>query len=169
MPNFEGSDITTLPGVYDVVTTLSKGVSVPGGTRLAALLGEGSRVETLVSSANGSGNDGLNITGTSINGRVGRYFRTSHAPLISNRSTLYKNGIPLVGTEDDVDTTTFSSKFDYRIEISNGMIELQTAALVDLGGSFYSANALNVGTGTIGTLTLVDVNAPTETWTVRCT
>lgn len=168
-PSFEGSDVSTLPGVYDVVTTLSKGVSVPGGTRIAALMGEGSRVETLVSSAAGSGNDGLDITGTTSNGRVGRYFRTSNAPLITNRTTLFKNGIPLVGTEDDVDATIFSSKFDYRIEIATGLIELQTAALVDLGGSYFSANALNVGSGNLSNITLEDVNAPTETWTVRCT
>ncbi len=168
-PSFEGSDITTLPGVYNVVTTLSNGVSVPGGTRLAALMGEGSRIETLVSSANGNGADGLDITGTTTNGRVGRYFRTSNAPLITNRTTLYKNGIPLTGTEDDVDTTTFSSIYDYRIDIETGLLELQVASLVDQGGSFYLANALNVGNGTVVGLTLEDVNAPTETWTVRCT
>lgn len=168
MPNFPGSD-NALPGVFTQVTTLSRGVSVPGGVRLAALMGEGSRVETLVASANGGGRDGLNSTGTSVNGQDGRHFRLSNAPVISNRTTLYKNGVPLTGLEDDVDDTSFDSRYDYRIDIETGLIELQQAALVDQGGSYYSASNLNVGDGTITNLTLQDENAPTETWTIRCT
>jgi hypothetical protein len=168
MPSFPGSS-NALPGVYTQVTTLSRGVSVPGGIRLAALMGEGSRVEVLISSANGNGNDGLNSTGTSTTGRDGRHFRLSNAPVITNRTVLFKNGIPLVGLEDDVDDTTFDSRYDYRIQIDEGMIELQAASLVDQGGSYYSANSLNVGDGTIEDLELLDVNAPTETWTIRCT
>jgi hypothetical protein len=40
--------------------------------------------------------------------------------------------------------------------------------LVDQGGAFYSASTLNEGNGTISSLTLADVNAPTETWNIRC-
>src|SRR6202000_2466141 len=65
--------------------------------------------------------------------------------------------------------SSFSSHYDYRIEIDNGKIELQTAALVDQGGSFYMASPLNTGTGSISSLTLIDADAPTETWTIRCT
>lgn len=168
MPSIPGSS-QPLPDVYTQVTTLSSGVSVPGGVRLGALLGEGSRVQTLVASARGGGKDGLNPTYTSTNGQDGRHFQLSNVPLISNRTILFKNGIPLVGIEDNVDSTTFPSQYDYRVEIDNGKIELQTAALVDQGGAFYMANALNVGTGIISTLTLLDKNAPTESWTIRCT
>lgn len=168
MANISGA-INAVPAVYSTVTTLSRGVSVPNAGRIGMLLGEGSRVETIISSATGSGLDGLNSTYTSATGRDGRHFQLANAPIISNRTTLFKNGIPLVGTEATINSTTFSSSFDYRIQISNGRIELQTAALVDQGGKFYSANSLNVGTGSIGSLTLVDVNAPTENWTIRCT
>jgi len=168
MSNIPGAP-NALPNTYSEVTTLSSGVSVPGGIRLAAIMGEGARVETLISSARGSGNDGLNSTYTNTTGRDGRHFLVSKYPLISNRTTLYKNGIPLVGLEDSIDSSSFPSQYDYRVEIATGRIELQTAALVDQGGAFYSASALNVGTGTINSLQLLDVNAPTETWTIRCT
>lgn len=168
MSNIPGAPLA-LPDVYDVVTTLSSGVSVPGGVRLAALMGEGARVQTLVSSARGGGKDGLNPTYSGTNGQDGRHFQLSNVPLISNRTTLFKNGVPLVGLEDNVDSTTFPSQYDYRVEIDNGKIELQIAALVDQGGSFYMPSPLNVGTGTISTLTLIDKNAPTENWIIRCT
>ena len=168
MPNFPGSN-QALPGVYTQDTTLSKGVSVPGGQRLAALMGEGSRVETLVASANGGGQDGLDSTFTTTTGRDGRHFQLSNAPIISNRTTLFKNGVPLTGTEGTNDESSFSSIYDYRVEIADGTIELQVAALVDQGGAYFIASSLNVGDGTISNLTLVDDNAPSESWTVRCT
>jgi hypothetical protein len=167
MPNFPG-DTNALPDPYVQVETISSGVSIPTGVRLAALMGEGSRRETLVASAVGNGNDGLNSSFSSTTGQDGRHFALSYAPIISNRTTLYKNGIPLVGTEGEIDGTAFSSDYDYEIDISTGHIELQAAALVDQGGSYYSAYALNTGDGTILSLSLVDVNAPTETWTIRC-
>lgn len=168
MANFPGS-AGARPGVYDVVETVSSGTSVPGGQRLAVLIGEGSRVERLISSALGAGHDGLNPTYSSSNGSDGRHFVLRIFPLVSNRTTIFKNGIPLVGHEESIVTdTSFSSLYDYRLDTENGRIELQGAALVDQGGSFYSANTLNVGTGTVSSLTLEDVNAPTETWTVRC-
>ncbi len=168
MPSIPGA-INAVPAVYSTVTTLSRGVSVPSSGRLAILLGEGSRVETIVSSASGHGLDGLNPTYTSATGRDGRHFQLANAPIISNRTTLFKNGIPLVGTEDPIDLNAFSSQFDYRVDITLGRIELQTAALVDQGGEDYVANALNVGNGDISSLQLLDLNAPTESWTIRCT
>ena len=74
MPNFPGSN-QALPGVYTQVTTLSKGVSIPGGQRSAVLIGEGSRIETIVASANGGGNDGLDSTFTTTTGQDGRHFQ----------------------------------------------------------------------------------------------
>lgn len=168
MPNFPGAT-GARPGVYDEVVTNSTGTSVPGGQRLAVLIGEGSRVERLIASAVGGGHDGLNPSYTSSNGSDGRHFALKVFPIVSNRTVLFKNGVPLVGHEESIVAgTTFSSLYDYRLEIETGRIELQGAALVDQGGSFYSTSSQNVGTGTISSLTLQDVNAPTETWTVRC-
>lgn len=169
MASFPGSN-NALPGPYDTVVTQSTGVSVPGGVRTAVLMGEGARVERLISSAIGGGKDGFNSTYTSTNGSDGRHFTLSFVPVISNRTTLLKNGIPLVGLEQAFTSTSasFSSLYDYRLDITTGHIELQTAALVDLGGSFYLPGSLNVGNGTISGLTLLDTNAPTETWTIKC-
>lgn len=36
------------------------------------------------------------------------------------------------------------------------------------GGNYYTAGSSNVGQGTINGLTLVNTNAPTETWTIKC-
>lgn len=166
MPNFPG-DNNALPGVYTLVETFSSGLSIPTGVRLAAIIGEGQRRETIIAQANGNGNDGFDPTYSGPNGADGRHFLLSTAPIVSNRTTLFRNGIPLDGTEGTIDGSAFSSQFDYKIDIETGQIELQRAALVDQGGSFYSASALNVGDGVISSLQLVDPNAPTETWTVR--
>lgn len=170
MANFPGST-NALPGVVDLVETQSRGTSVPGGTRTAAIIGEGARVERLVAAAIGGGKDGFNPAYTSATTDTdGRHFKLSQFPIVSNRTTLFKNGIPLTGLESTFTSTSgvFSSLYDYRVDIASGHIELQVASLVDQGGKFYSANALNVGNGTINGLSLLDVNAPTETWTIRC-
>ncbi|CAM6003623.1 unnamed protein product [Sphagnum balticum] len=65
-------------------------------------------------------------------------------------------------------TLTFSNLFDYVLDITNGQLLLQAAQLVDQGGSFYVPLTTNVGQGVINNLTLVDLNAPPETWTIRC-
>lgn len=167
MPNFPGSN-NALPGVYTLVETFSSGLSIPSGVRLPVLMGEGQRQETIVALANGGGNDGLDPTYSGPNGSDGRHFILNFAPIVSNRTTLYRNGIPIVGIEDVIDDNTFSNAYDYRINITNGEIELQQAYLVDLGGSYYRPGALNVGNGLVNNLTLIDPNAPSESWTIRC-
>ena len=160
-----------LPGVFTDVITQSRGVSVPGGSRIAAMIGEGSTDETLVSQANGGGQDGLNSSYSSASGADGRHFQLLNAPLISNRTTLFKNGIPLVGLESLIDANPFNNKYDYRIDITTGRIELQNAHLVDQGnssGPYYLPLSSNVGVGSLTSLTLVDLNSPPETWTIRC-
>jgi len=157
-----------IPGVTTDVITASRGTSIPGGSRVAAMIGEGSTDETLVSQANGGGSDGLNPTYSSTSGADGRHFQLSNFPLISNRTTLFKNGVPLVGLESLIDSNPFSNSYDYRIDISSGKVELQRAHLVDQGGAFYVPLSTNVGLGTVNNLTLVDANAPPETWTIRC-
>ncbi len=167
MPNFPGG-AGALPGPFTDVITQSRGIAVPGGLRVAAMIGEGSTDETIISQATGGGNDGLNSSYSSTTGADGRHFQLGAFPLISNRTTLFKNGIPLVGYESLIDDNAFSNQYDYRIDISTGRIELQKAHLVDQGGSLYTALSTNVGLGTLGTLTLTDVNAPPEIWTIRC-
>jgi hypothetical protein len=168
--NFPGAG-NAPPGVTVDPQTVSRGVSVPGGVRTAALLGEGQRVERLVASAIGGGNDGLDVNCTTVGDSDGRHFLLSFVPIISNRLELFKNGITLAGLEQDgfLNTvgSTFSSNFDYRYDTLTGCIELQTASLVDQGGAFFSTSTANVGDGTISGLTLVDSNAPSEVWTVR--
>ncbi len=157
-----------LPGVFTDVVTQSRGVSIPGGSRIAAIMGEGAADETLVSQALGGGVDGFNPTYTSVSGADGRHFQLGTYPVISNRTQLFKNGIPLVGTEELISSGSFSNKYDYRIDIASGQIELQTAHLVDQGGAFYVPLTTNVGDGYFTALTLVDANAPSETWSIRC-
>lgn len=167
MSNIPGAT-NVLPGVFTDVVTQSRGTAVPGGVRIAAIIGEGARTEVLVSSAVGGGNDGLNSSYTSTSGSDGRHFSLSLYPLVSNRVKIYRNGVPLVGLESSIDNSTFSYSYDYRVDINNGQLELQKAHLVDLGGTYYTPLSTNVGAGVLNSLTLQDVNAPTETWTVRC-
>lgn len=167
MPNFPNSN-NALPGVYSDVVTASRGVSIPGGSRIAAIIGEGSTDETIISSASGGGVDGLDPTYSSTTGADGRHFQLSIYPLISNRTTIFKNGVPLVGLESVINSSTFSNLYDYRLDIDTGELELQTAHLLDQGGAYYVPLTTNVGDGYLSSLTLVDVNAPPETWTIRC-
>lgn len=167
MANIPGAT-NVLPGVFTDVITQSRGVSVPGGTRIAAMIGEGSTDETVVSQALGGGQDGLNPSYTGTTGRDGRYFQLANFPLVSNRVTVFKNGIPLRGLESLIDSNPFSNLYDYRVDITTGQLELQRAHLVDQGGAFYTALSTNVGKGTLNNLELLDPNAFPETWTVRC-
>jgi hypothetical protein len=167
MANIPGAT-NVLPGVFTDVITQSRGVSVPGGSRIAAMIGEGSTDETLVSQALGGGQDGLNPSYSGTSGRDGRHFQLSNAPLISNRTTIFKNGVPLLGLEALIDSNQFSSHYDYRIDITTGQLELQRAHLLDQGGSLYSSLSTNVGKGSLQNLSLLDVNSPPETWTIRC-
>lgn len=167
MANIPGAT-NVLPGVFTDVITQSRGVSVPGGSRLAAMIGEGTTDQTLVSQAQGGGLDGLNSTYTSTSGADGRHFLLQSAPIISNRTTLFKNGVPLVGLEATIDNLPFSNAYDYKIDITTGQIELQSGHLKDQGGSDWTALSTNVGDGYVSNLSLVDTNAFPETWTIRC-
>lgn len=158
-----------LPGPFTLVQTQSASVSIPGGSRVTAMIGQGQTNATIVAQAQGGGVDGLNNTYTSTTGADGRHFLLGSAPVVSNRTTIFKNGIPLHGMESVItSTTSFSDQFDYLLDPSTGEILLQSAHLVDQGGAFYVPLTTNVGVGTINGLTLIDVNAPPETWTVRC-
>jgi len=168
--NIPGSGGSVLPGAFTDVVTQSRGASIPGGVRIAAFIGEGETNEVIVSSAAGSGNDGLDSTYTSSSGADGRHFILSSFPVISNRTSLFKNGVLLTRFEDgSTPPTTPGTAFDYSLNITTGQIALQTAHLVDQGGADWIASTLNTGSdGYLAGLTLSDDNAPTETWTVKC-
>ena len=165
--NFEGGN-NAIPGAYASVETLSRGVSIPSGSRLAVIIGEGARELVLVSSAVGDGLDGLNSTYTSSSGSDGRHFLLPDAPVVTNRTVIYKNGVQLAVLEGTVDGSAFDSRFNVKLEIATGKLELQGAYLVDQGGALYRASATNTGDGTINGISLIDANAPEETWTVKC-
>lgn len=168
MSNIPGAT-NVLPGVFTDVVTESRGTAIAGGLRVPAIMGEGLTSETIVSSALGNGKDGLNPSYTSTSGADGRHFLLSLFPVISNRTTLYRNGIPLVGVEQKINANSFSNKYDYRFEPDTGKIEMQKAYLQDLGGELYAAFTTNKGDGYIGSeLELIDSNAPRETWSIRC-
>lgn len=169
MPNIPGAT-NILPGTVVDVVTQSSGVAIPGGSRVTAMIGQGSTNETLVSQALGGGVDGLDPTFTSTTGADGRHFALQNAPVVENRTTVFKNGIPLVGLElgPITSSTTFSNHYDYQFDPTTGHLLLQAAHLKDQGGAFYIPLSTNVGLGTLDNLTLVDKNAPPETWTVRC-
>ena len=169
MANIPGAT-NALPGAFTDVITQSSGVALPGGSRVVAMIGQGSTNEILVSQALGGGQDGLNDTYTSNSGSDGRHFVLANFPVIENRTTLFKNGIPLVGLElgPISPTTTFSFSYDYQLDPTTGQVLLQAAHLQDQGGSFYTPLTTNVGLGNLNLLTLVDNNSPPEVWTIRC-
>lgn len=159
-----------LPGVFTDVITQSSGVALPGGSRVVAMIGQGSTNEVIVSQAQGGGLDGLDPTFTTAIGADGRHFALKNFPVISNRTTIFKNGIPLVGLElgPITATTTFSFHYDYQLDPTTGHILLQSAHLQDQGGVFYTPLSTNVGLGSVNALQLLDPNAPPEIWTIRC-
>lgn len=169
MANIPGAT-NALPGVFTDVVTQSSGVAIPGGSRVTAMIGQGTTNEILVAQALGGGQDGLNPTYTSNTGSDGRHFALRNFPVIQNRTTLFKNGIPLVGLElgPITPTTTFSNLYDYQFDPTTGHVLLQAAHLQDQGGTFYVPLNTNVGLGSLNLLQLVDANAPPEVWTVRC-
>ena len=162
---------SVVPGTYSETRTIQRGVSVPVGVRLAVLIGEGLKEEVLVGSANGKGNDGFDPTYTTTSGSDGRHFllgkgQSVVAPVVSNRTRLFKNGIELRVFEHTIDGSFVG--YDVEVDPTTGQILMQGASLVDQGGRFYVPSGSNSGNGTISNLTLVDVNAPPETWTIRC-
>jgi hypothetical protein len=177
MANIPGASSIT-PSVVTNIETQTTGVSVPGGIRIASIIGLGARSEIIVASAQGGGKDGLNPSYTSANGSDGRHFTLDFSPIVPNRTTLFLNGIPLVGTEINITpTTTFPDTFQYALDVSTGHILMQAAYIVNQGGSFYTIGATNVGVGTIQMTPsspagngpqLIDVNAPQEVWTIKC-
>lgn len=174
MANIPGIDGFIQPGVHARDRVTSSGVSIPGGTRIVCVMGEGLREETIVSQAVGSGADGVKACSPTGSGD-GRYFRLQNYPVVAGRTELYLNNSLLYGMEEAIDEDDFDGAFDYRIDIETGCIELQKASIGDQDGKKYSASSINDGNGVVvdGTcgdldlISVVDASAPAERWTVR--
>lgn len=174
MSNIPGTTGFLQPDSFSRVRTIRRALSIPGGLRILCCMGLGESEETLVLSALGGGQDGVNPNYAAANAPDGRHFEISKTNLIARRTTVFLNSIPLSGLEEQIDTNAFDSRYDYRLEALTGRIELQRAHLRDQGGLFAVPGTSNVGTGfDVGvdgsTLSLLDVNAPAETWTLRVT
>jgi hypothetical protein len=59
----------------------------------------------------------------------GRHFELSNYPVISNRTNLKKNGVTLYGKEEAITSKPLNAMYDYRIDITNGHIELKGSSL----------------------------------------
>jgi hypothetical protein len=169
MANIPGIAGYVQPNVFSRTRTIRRAVSSPGGLRILAIVGLGQAEETLILSAQGGGQDGVNPDFSGSSAPDGRHFELSKTNLVSKRTALLLDGVPLTGVEQTIDLAAFDNRYDYRLEPLTGRIELQRAHLVDVGGEYYVPGTGNVGNGTMPTLTLLDVNAPTETWTVKAT
>ncbi len=119
-------DGAILPNAYSLTEVVSSGVSVSSGVRIPCIVGTGQKSEVIVSSAVGNGNDGLNSSYTSTTGKDGRHFTTRTFPLVSNRTQLFKNGVPLVGLEEVPGSDAFSNRYDYRIDIATGSLSFRS-------------------------------------------
>lgn len=169
MPSIPGATNIN-PGVVVQEVTQSSGVAIPGGSRVVAMIGQGSTSETIISQAQGGGLDGLNPTFTSSSGSDGRHFALANYPLVTNRTTIFKNGQPLTVLElgPISASTTFSHVYDAQLDPTTGHFILQAAYFKDQGGTTSVPLFTNVGVGSLNALTLEDTNAPPETWTIRC-
>lgn len=176
MANIPGINTRVRPGVYVRQRVRSNTVSVAGGARTALIMGEGKAEETLVFQANGGGQDGVNpdFSGAT-NAPDGRHFQISQLDLVPRRTEILKNGIPLRVLEQNIDSDSFDPDFDVRLEPLTGRVQLQGAALVDFGGNsstpvYFKAYNNNKGNGSLSVseTSLVNADAPAETWTVRC-
>lgn len=164
MANIPGVSGYIQPGAFARDRVVSRGVSIPGGIRVLGILGEGSREETLVESALGGGQDGV----ASPSGEIdGRHFQLPLAPVVSGRTELRLNDSLLFGKQEKL-TGTLSSRFDYRIDVQTGKIELRGASFSDFDGKEFSASSSNIGLGVIKKLILLDKGAESETFTLRC-
>lgn len=167
MANIPGISGPIMPNVFSRDQIRTTGVSIPGGTRVLSLIGEGRREETLVSNAVGGGADGVSANYVGTASPDGRHFVLSQSPIVVNRTTLLLNDIPLNGVESLISSASFDSRFDYRIDSNTGHIEMQSASLVDQGGKLYIRGTSNFGDGYLNILEVDSTNAPSENWTLR--
>lgn len=164
------------PDIFTRVRTKERVNAVSGGSRIVCVIGEGESEEVLIASAQGGGRDGVNADFSGFNSPDGRHFNLSKLDLVENRTRILKNGVPLVVLEASITNQPFDSRYDVRVDPATGRVELQSAHLEDFGTDslgntlWFYANSGNAGNGrvSIDGDSLVDTNAPAETWTIRC-
>lgn len=174
MANIPGISGYIQPGAFARDRVVSKAASIPGGLRIAAIMGEGIKEEVIIESAAGAGQDGSTVCSPTGSGD-GRFFRLGSYPVISGRTELTLNGTQLYGIEDEIDEAGFDSKYDFRVDTKTGCIELQSPSIKDQDGKGYSVSSLNIGNGIIPdtsdpckVLDVIDSSAPAERWTLKC-
>ena len=174
MANIPGISGYIQPGAFARDRVVSKAASIPGGLRVAAIMGEGIKEEVIVESAAGAGQDGSASCSPTGSGD-GRFFQISNFPVVSGRTEITLNGEQLYGVEDEIDEAGFYSRYDFRLDTQTGCIELQAPTIKDQGGRDYSVSSLNIGNGTIPNtsdpckvLDVIDNTAPAERWTLKC-
>ena len=175
MANIPGISGYVQPGTFARDRVVTRGVSIPGGLRITCIMGEGLKEEVIVDSAYGNGQDGSADCSPTGNGDS-KYFQLAESPVVIGRTKVYLNGTELYGMEGTVDGSSFSSKYDFKLDPDSGCIELQGASIGDQNGKNYSASSSNVGNGSIvdgycgdyQLISLVDPNALAERWTIRC-
>lgn len=163
------------PGVFSRIRSLQRAAAAVGGARILAIIGEGLQEEILVSSARGGGLDGVNSDFSGSDNPDGRHFQTTLTDLIPNRTSVIKNGVTLSVLETSIDNLPFDARYDCRLDVVNGRLEMQRSYLVAEGSAgiasvYYASRIGNIGTGspTLTAASLIDTSAPAETWTVRC-
>ena len=174
MANIPGISGYIQPGAFARDRVVTKAVSIPGGLRIAAIMGEGISEQVLVESAAGGGSDGVADCSPTGSGD-GRFFKLSSFPVVSGRTELLLNGVQLYGIEQEIDESGFDSRFDFRLDTQTGCIELQSPSIKDQGGKGFSVSSLNIGNGTApstdfpcSVLDVIDLSAPAERWTLKC-
>lgn len=175
MANIPGINGYVQPGTFARDRIVTRGVSIPGGLRVACVMGEGLKEEVIIDSAAGGGQDGSSSCSPTGNGDS-KYFQLAESPVVSGRTKLFLNGTELYGMEGVVDDSSFPGKYDFRLDIDTGCVELQGASIGDQNGKNYSAASTNIGNGSIvdttcgdyNLISIIDSNAPAERWTVRC-
>lgn len=175
MANIPGINGFTQPGTFARDGVVSRAVSIPGGLRLACIMGEGLSSKVLVDSAAGDGADGNSPCSPTGSGD-GRYFSIGSYPLVSGRTEVLLNGSSLFGLESEISSLAFDGRYDFRLDPNTGCLELQGASIGDQDGKNYSASSNNVGNGVIADgecgdfklISVIDPNAPQERWTARC-
>ena len=174
MANIPGISGYTQPGVFarDIVRTSAS--SLGGVGRLMVLMGEGIRQNDpnlpIKSAVIGGGDDGVSpseilyganntVPLSNSTSKEGRYFKLSGAPLVSGRTEVYINGSQLFGLQQTLNaSSSFDPKYDFRLDIEKGYLELQSASIEDQNGKMYSINSNNSGNGTLVTGDFGDFN-----------
>ena len=176
MANIPGISGYTQPGVFarDLIRTTA--TSATGTARVLIIMGEGQESSEIVQNAVGGGQDGSSTVAPDGNPK-GRFFLVPNAPLVSGRTEIIhksNSGVETVlyGAQQSLTSGVLDSKFDFRIDIEKGHLELQSPSLKDQDGKMYSTNNTGsnispiigngvLASGTFGEINLLDLRDDT--------